>query len=781
MTSKPGTAPDEYRLLASEYRPGLQGIYQMCDLTVQVRSNKIYITASPKNALGPLVDEHLVHSEDAEFDISPCLSFDGTTALTWNPNGQRSIDKFSAAEGLLDFERWDIKVKFTIKNQEYDGTAKFDNPLDIVQYYDAVSRQFRLRLGLKAETSKRSIILCFDGTSNHFSNQNTNVIKLVELLKKDDPSEQMARRYPNGLTKRVLAGDQISIFGFSRGAYTARALAGMLHSVGEFETCCTTADYQDYHFGKFKVGLLPRHNMEQVAFAYQVYSGKMSQKASAQSHPTSIAPRGFKSLIWSPFVDMCTSAIPWIKTKSKGNGESKKSARFPLKYVIGALDISIREEGVEQDGKTTNRDSVGSVGVMKRTQLPWIEYNPSVENFRQALALDENRGNFIPSVWDHNKTERWQTAVEVWFKGGHTDVGGGAPLSDKSRQISWFETLYLQALRYTSLIFKVSDSRRSTVNGESILETSERSENPAPSFSEAGEDQQPPSLPSDKFDRIPDMSNISLRWMVNECIGLPKVRVLFDPHAVYCYRRLRILERCLHGATPEEKGKERDVLDTFDGQKYPYRALMKSLWWWLLEILMVPKLSQLSSNRSKPGTVYWYAHFATTYPSVYSRELVLWDIANISARSPNLGAGRSINNRGDSDNIRLHYSAYSEMTRGYRPAAKWYLKPGWGDVDGAYKFEPDHQRHLGELKTAQESSPKSVLEWIKDFLGCAALHGVPAGFVAMLWITARYLQAQHNLLESLSQWAKTALGMISQFFSAKSEPADFGIMGLSKI
>lgn len=45
-------------------------------------------------------------------------------------------------------------------------------------------------------------------------------------------------------------GDKISIFGFSRGAYTARALAGMLT----------------------KVGLLPRDNTEQVPFAWKMYT-----------------------------------------------------------------------------------------------------------------------------------------------------------------------------------------------------------------------------------------------------------------------------------------------------------------------------------------------------------------------------------------------------------------------------------------------------------------------------------------------------------------------------
>lgn len=45
-------------------------------------------------------------------------------------------------------------------------------------------------------------------------------------------------------------GDKISIFGFSRGAYTARALAGFLT----------------------KIGLLPRSNYQQVTFAYKLYT-----------------------------------------------------------------------------------------------------------------------------------------------------------------------------------------------------------------------------------------------------------------------------------------------------------------------------------------------------------------------------------------------------------------------------------------------------------------------------------------------------------------------------
>jgi uncharacterized protein (DUF2235 family) len=115
----------------------------------------------------------------------------------------------------------------------------------------------------------RKLILCFDGTNNAYATTNTNVVKLYAMLdrSKDD---QLAYYQPGigtspppgiwGKAKKWIItrfdlaiawlleqhvtdgyrflmryyreGDQIFIFGFSRGAYTARALAAMVHKVG---------------------------------------------------------------------------------------------------------------------------------------------------------------------------------------------------------------------------------------------------------------------------------------------------------------------------------------------------------------------------------------------------------------------------------------------------------------------------------------------------------------------------------------------------------------------
>ena len=130
-------------------------------------------------------------------------------------------------------------------------------------------------------------------------------------------------------------GDKICLFGFSRGAYTARCLAGMLH----------------------KVGLLPRNNTAQVAFAYQFY-----------------------------------------KDDSKEGW--KMSADFKKTFCI---DASVYFVGVF--------DCVASVGFVPR-KLPFSSTPTSrTGHFRHAMALDEHRSKFKACHWQKKGTKgqtRWE-------------------------------------------------------------------------------------------------------------------------------------------------------------------------------------------------------------------------------------------------------------------------------------------------------------------------------------------------------------------------------------
>jgi len=118
----------------------------------------------------------------------------------------------------------------------------------------------------------KNIIICCDGTGNEYGNKNTNVVKLFDIIEKI-PGKQIAYYDPGvgtlsapgvftipmkfisklsglafgyGITRNIEdayeylmdkyeEGDYVYLFGFSRGAFTVRALAGMLHKCGLLE------------------------------------------------------------------------------------------------------------------------------------------------------------------------------------------------------------------------------------------------------------------------------------------------------------------------------------------------------------------------------------------------------------------------------------------------------------------------------------------------------------------------------------------------------------------
>jgi uncharacterized protein (DUF2235 family) len=115
----------------------------------------------------------------------------------------------------------------------------------------------------------KNIVICVDGTNGTFGSRNTNVVRLYSLLAQD-PERQVCFYDPGigtmaapgaltqftqqltkllgaaiayGVTDRIAdayrhlmecyePGDRVYLFGFSRGAYIVRALAGLLHMCG---------------------------------------------------------------------------------------------------------------------------------------------------------------------------------------------------------------------------------------------------------------------------------------------------------------------------------------------------------------------------------------------------------------------------------------------------------------------------------------------------------------------------------------------------------------------
>ena len=154
-------------------------------------------------------------------------------------------------------------------------------------------------------------------------------------------------------------GDTLYFFGFSRGAYTARSLAGFIRNCGL---------------------LMPQH-AAQIPAAYALY-----RKRSAASHPDAPEARAFRA------------AHAW-------------SDLTPIRFMgvwdtVGALGIP-----------------VPFWGVLGQKEFLFHDTAPSriIEHARHALAIDECRQDFEPTLWDRKPGLDLQ---QVWFAGVHSNVGG---------------------------------------------------------------------------------------------------------------------------------------------------------------------------------------------------------------------------------------------------------------------------------------------------------------------------------------------------------------------
>jgi len=90
--------------------------------------------------------------------------------------------------------------------------------------------------------------------------------------------------------------------------------------------------------------------------------------------------------------------------------------------------------GSLSDFPSLHRDTVSSVGIVRRKSLPLTDTAEHICFFRHALALDERRVKFLPEyVNGGSATVNTSTVVqtnsngrphikEVWFPGTHSDM-----------------------------------------------------------------------------------------------------------------------------------------------------------------------------------------------------------------------------------------------------------------------------------------------------------------------------------------------------------------------
>ena len=267
----------------------------------------------------------------------------------------------------------------------------------------------------------KTIVILLDGTSNEISANRTNILRLYGTLRKDagqlvyyDPgvgtfgadnaffgfwrkaSEVLGLMTGWGLDQNVKEAyrflvehyeangggdkrDRICLIGFSRGAYTARVLAGFIHAVG----------------------LMRRDQLNLLPYAYRAYK-RIGDGITDHGDDTFAEVRLFERIL--------------------------QTDRPPI-MALGLFDTvsSLIEWGRYRP---------------QLRRHAFTKTNPSVAAVRHALGLHEARVMFRPQHWPEEQ-EYWgnpftrdkavpQDAKEVWFRGVHGDVGGGYPEADSA-------------------------------------------------------------------------------------------------------------------------------------------------------------------------------------------------------------------------------------------------------------------------------------------------------------------------------------------------------------
>jgi uncharacterized protein (DUF2235 family) len=292
----------------------------------------------------------------------------------------------------------------------------------------------------------KKIVIFADGTGNSFSAQESNIWRLYAALDKTEksgvtPAELQLARYipgvgtsgnriiravdgatgigvPSNVRKlyRFLCwnwepGDEIYLFGFSRGAFTVRTLAGMVR-------------YQ---------GLMPLMMGDRPVTDTEM---KRNSMRAWEAYRAATAPLWQDGLKMAPHI----KAVRWLRDSAV----TLKRRLFRQKThaeVLAAMPPERRAEAVRIHymGLFDTVEAYGFPFAGLRNFWSWWLWpiifrnrvcSKIVDRADHALALDDERKTFHPLQFDQEKSGTPDAPTEIrelWFCGMHSDVGGGYP------------------------------------------------------------------------------------------------------------------------------------------------------------------------------------------------------------------------------------------------------------------------------------------------------------------------------------------------------------------
>ena len=252
----------------------------------------------------------------------------------------------------------------------------------------------------------KRIVICCDGTWNTPDNTEagipvpTNVVKFASSVKPQDKkgivqlvyydagvgtSGSRFKRVYDGATGKGLLrnireayayllhnyslGDELFFVGFSRGAFTVRSLAGLIRNSG----------------------ILRPNALHMIDHAVALYRSR-----SAATHP-----------------------------------REKEATLFRRTYSV-ADETPIKFIGVWDTVGALGNPLLSNTIFGRHNRFHDTDLSRIISDAYHALAVDEKRRLFKPTLWNQQAGYRHQTLEQTWFAGAHSSVGGGCPTTGLS-------------------------------------------------------------------------------------------------------------------------------------------------------------------------------------------------------------------------------------------------------------------------------------------------------------------------------------------------------------
>ena len=217
----------------------------------------------------------------------------------------------------------------------------------------------------------------------------------AEGSKARKPNGDLSTAPPHSSGKEFLAGSDVYILGFSRGAFTARSLGGLINYLG-----IPTIEPEKIERGRSDRSELADH--PQIKQAWDLYSARPTdaQRKAAESD--------------SKLADEIAK-----HKQAVDEFRADKTTQYPVRiHFMGVWD------------------TVGALGIPRIFDVDWIPRSSTKYQFHDttmcesvrfayhAMAIDEQRLPYAATLWTKAKPTT-EDVEQRWFPGAHADVGGG--------------------------------------------------------------------------------------------------------------------------------------------------------------------------------------------------------------------------------------------------------------------------------------------------------------------------------------------------------------------